>query len=245
VITGDIDSVIERRLLVNYRVDPAYVSALLPSGFRPQLVHGHAVGGVCFIRMSRIRPARMPGTAGMTSENVAHRFAVEWEDAEGTHSGVYVPRRETSSRVAARIVRHVFPGAYNLARFDVRESAAGIWIDVRSRDGKVSVCAEATPVAALSSELFPTVDDAMAFFRRGALGLSPSAVQGCLDGVRLDAARWTATPMVIARMRSRLFDNPAAFPAGTCALDSALLMANIDARWTAEPRSGRGSRVAA
>lgn len=97
------------------------------------LIGGHAVGGVCFIRLSRIRPAHLPGAAGM---------ATEWDDAQGTHAGVWVPRGETSSRITATVGSYIFPGAYHLARFQVTESADTICIDVRSRDGKVSLSAE-------------------------------------------------------------------------------------------------------
>lgn len=38
-------SVVERRLLVNYRVDPDAVARLLPSPLRPQVVNGWAVAG--------------------------------------------------------------------------------------------------------------------------------------------------------------------------------------------------------
>ena len=64
VITRNIDCIIERRLLVSYRIDPELVDALLPPPFRPQLVNGHAVGGVCFIRMRALRPVPLPRAAG-------------------------------------------------------------------------------------------------------------------------------------------------------------------------------------
>ena len=41
VVTGLID----RRILVNYRVDPDVIAALLPPPFRPQLFGGFAVDG--------------------------------------------------------------------------------------------------------------------------------------------------------------------------------------------------------
>ena len=42
-----IQGVIERRILVNYRVDPAVLAAQLPAPFRPQLVDGWAMAGIC------------------------------------------------------------------------------------------------------------------------------------------------------------------------------------------------------
>jgi hypothetical protein len=41
----------------------------------------------------------------------------------------------------------------------------------------------------------------------------------------------------MARMQSSLFDDTASFPDGTCTLDSALLMTDINACWTAGPRA--------
>ena len=239
MITRNIDCIIERRLLVSYRIDPELVDALLPPPFRPQLVNGHAVGGVCFIRMRALRPVPLPRAAGVTTENVAHRFAVEWDDKQGSHSGVYIPRRDTSSRITAALGASIFPGAYHLARFHVAESADLIRIGVLSRDGAVSLSVAAEPAAALNSGLFASMDEATGFFRRGALGFSPSVADGCMDGVRLDSTNWAAIPMTISAMSSNLFEDAAAFPDGTCTLDSAMLMTNIIARWTAEPLDAR------
>jgi hypothetical protein len=232
-MSRNIECVIERRLLVNYRIGADQVAAVLPRPFRPQLVCGHAIGGVCFIRLGRARPGHLPHLAGVTSENVAHRFAVEWDDSDGSHTGVYVPRRETSSLIAAAVGDFVFPGAYHLARFRVDELDTLLRIDVRSRDGVVSLSAEARPADTFSSGLFPTLGDAVDFFRAGCLGFSPAS-RGRLAGVRLHAASWSARPVRITRMRSSVFDDDTAYPAGTCTLDSALLMTNIAARWTAD-----------
>jgi Uncharacterized conserved protein (COG2071) len=68
---------IERRLLVNYRIEPELVARLLPRPFRPQLVSGLAVGGVCFIRLGGLRAGHLPRVPWLVSENAAHRFAVE------------------------------------------------------------------------------------------------------------------------------------------------------------------------
>jgi uncharacterized protein YqjF (DUF2071 family) len=240
VITRKIDCVIERRLLVSYRIDPERVAALLPWPFRPQLAGGHAVGGVCFIRMSSLRPAPLPAVAGLTTENVAHRFAVEWDDEHGRHTGVYIPRRDTSSRMAAALGASIFPGAYHLARFDVTESADLIRIAVLSRDRAVSLAVAAAPAAVLESGLFASLEEATGFFRRGTLGFSPSAAaEGRVDGARLHSTNWAVKPLMISAMSSSLFDDAGIFPSGSCVLDSALLMTNIAARWTAEAHIAR------
>src|SRR6266511_6209501 len=49
--------VMDRRILVNYRVDPQVLAAALPPPFRPKLVHGVGMVGICLIRLKDIRPA--------------------------------------------------------------------------------------------------------------------------------------------------------------------------------------------
>lgn len=229
---SEMSCVIQRRLLVNYRIDPAYVAPLLPPPFRPQLVSGYAVGGVCLIRLGGFRLAGLP-TPWPATENAAHRFAVEWDGEDGTEVGVYVPRRDTSSRATAAAGGRVFPGQYRLARFRVAEPGGEVRVAISSRDGEVRLDVAAAPAASLGGQLFTTLAEATEFFRRGALGFSPAA-SGRLDAVRLRSGRWDARPMSIGHIRSSLFDDPARFPPGTCSLDSALIMRDLPARWTAQ-----------
>lgn len=56
MIRPRLSSTIERRLLVNYRVDPSVAAALLPAPLRPQLVRGQAVAGICLLRIGGVRP---------------------------------------------------------------------------------------------------------------------------------------------------------------------------------------------
>src|SRR6266540_4086859 len=90
---------IERRLLVNYRVEAEVVARLLPEPFRPVTLGGWAVAGICLIRLSGLRPSAAPGRVGFTTENAAHRIAVQWDTDQGVAHGVFVPRRDTSSRL--------------------------------------------------------------------------------------------------------------------------------------------------
>jgi uncharacterized protein YqjF (DUF2071 family) len=60
-----IQGMIKRRILVNYRADPTVVQRLLPRPFRPKLHAGHAIVGVCLIRLEQIRPAGIPVAFGV------------------------------------------------------------------------------------------------------------------------------------------------------------------------------------
>src|SRR5258708_12031618 len=63
---------LDRRILVNYRVDPDVLTAVLPAPFRPVVVGGHAIAGICLIRLGQIRPAGMPALARISTENPPH-----------------------------------------------------------------------------------------------------------------------------------------------------------------------------
>src|SRR5436305_8499561 len=96
-----IRGIIDRRILVNYHVDPDVLTPLLPAPFRPKVVHGVGMVGICLIRLKRLRPTFLPAWLGISSENAAHRVAVEWDDGGGVREGVYIRRRDTSSRINA------------------------------------------------------------------------------------------------------------------------------------------------
>jgi Uncharacterized conserved protein (COG2071) len=137
-------AVMERRILVNYRVDPDLLGSYLPAPFRPALVGGHGVAGICLIRLGRIRPAGLPA-AGLRSENAAHRVAVCWDGPDGPVTGVYIPRRDTSSRLAALAGGRLFPGYLHLARFRAHED--GGVTGFRSPAATARCISRPTPIA--------------------------------------------------------------------------------------------------
>ena len=225
-------STIERRLLVNYRVHPSALGRLLPAGFRPQLVNGVGVAGICLIRLGQLRPAGLPSTIGLTTENAAHRVAVEWDGPEGPRHGVFIPRRDTSSLLTAIIGGRLFPGEHHRARFQVRESDGRYEVAFASLDGtaKVAVALRAAKDWQGGS-IFASLAEASAFFRESPIGWSATSQPGDLDGVELCCESWRLEPMAIEHVESSLFGNPAMFPGNAVELDSALLMRDIPVTW--------------
>src|SRR5262245_46033520 len=108
---------IERRILVNYRVDAAVLAKTLPAPFRPKLVGGFGIAGICMIRLKHIRPRHLPPWLGISSENAAHRVAVEWDEDSERREGVFVRRRDTNSRLNSLAGGWVFPGVHHHAQF--------------------------------------------------------------------------------------------------------------------------------
>jgi hypothetical protein len=228
--------VVERRLLVNYRTDPEVTARLLPAPLRPQLVNGWAVAGICLIRLGRLRPRHVPAVVGLRSENAAHRIAVEWDTEAGPRRGVYIPRRDSGARINTMVGGRLFPGEHHRARFDVRETASDLRVAFAADDSTARVDAHVRTARELpASELFADLGEASEFFRQGCDGYSPTGDGRRLDGLRLRADRWTVEPVEVIAARSSFFDDRTRFPAGTAALDGALLMRDVPVVWNPLP----------
>ena len=229
IITG----LIRRRLLVNYRVDPTVIAPLLPEGFRPKLHAGHAIAGLCLIRLEDIRPRTLPAWAGITSENIAHRIAVLCDDEDGTtREGVFIPRRDTSSLANHLAGGRVFPGEHHLADFIVCDDGGIIEIKARARDGGMALSLSAMETDEFpASSCFGSLEESSAFFETGSVGYS--ATKDCcrLDAIRLETYQWKVRPLAITNVSSSYFDNPAIFPAGSAVLDHALIMRDVPHEW--------------
>ncbi|MEA2825618.1 MAG: hypothetical protein QOG43_57 [Actinomycetota bacterium] len=239
-----IAATIQRRILVNYRVDPDVLAALLPPPFRPVVVGGHGVAGICLIRLGGVRPAGVPRALGVTSENAAHRVAVEWDSAEGPVTGVYIPRRDTSSRLAVVLGGRAFPGWQHPARFRVEEGDGAYRIEVSSRDGEVDLAVAARGADdVMAGSVFGSVEAASAFFRCAPLGYAATPTDGVFDGVALKAEGWNIRPLHLDEARSSFFDDPTRFAPGQAVPDSAFLMADVDTTWRPQPplRAGAGT----
>lgn len=227
-----IHGIIRRRLLVNFRIDPDIAQRQLPAPFRPKLHDGRAVAGICLIRLEEIRPRRFPRLVGLSSENAAHRFAVQWSDERGEQEGVYIPRRDSGSLMNRLAGGRLFPGEHHRARFDVADDGERIRLAMRSSDGAVEVRVAGRAARELPpSSIFPTLADASTFFEGGSLGYSETAAGNRLDGVVLRTREWKVEPLAIDDVHSSWFADPARFPPGSIAFDCALVMRNIAHEW--------------
>lgn len=227
-----ISSVIERRLLVNYRVEPDVAANLLPAPLRPHLVGDWAVAGICLIRLGQVRPVGLPSSVGVRSENAAHRIAVEWDGPEGVESGVYIPRRDSGSPLNVLLGGRLFPGMHSFARFDVEESRHDLHVAYTSRDNSTQVSVDVRAVDEFEgSTVFPDLAAASDFFRHGSTGFSASRDGRRIDGLELNTDKWQVHPAHTHTVRSTFFDDRTRFPRGSATLDCTLLMRDVPATW--------------
>ncbi|MCA1630681.1 MAG: DUF2071 domain-containing protein [Acidobacteria bacterium] len=232
-----VEGVIRRRVLVNFRVDAEVMRRQLPARFAPKLHAGYAVAGICLIRLEEVRPKTLPRAVGVSSENVAHRVAVRWVDDDGAaREGVYIPRRDTGSRLNHLAGGRLFPGEQHLASFAVGDDEKSIHISVRSRDSTISVeiagrVAESLP----PTSIFGTLAEASAFFEAGSLGYSVTSEAGRLDGIELATRGWRVEPLALDKVYSSYFADESKFPRGSVEFDHALIMRDVAHEWRGAP----------
>jgi len=228
-----IQGIIRRRLLVNFRVEAQVMKNWLPAPFRPKLHNGFAIAGICLIRLEQIRPRWVPKFLGHSSENAAHRVAVEWTDDSGeSRSGVFVPRRDTNSRLNCWAGGRLFPGQQNRADFEVVERGSQIALTIRSRDGVVSVRVSGREVTHFPrTSCFESLAVASRYFEEGGTGYSPGKDCCRLEGMELRTRSWKVQPLEVEQVESSFFAAGVQFPAGSVTFDHALIMRDIPHEW--------------
>jgi hypothetical protein len=231
-----IHGVIDRRVLLNYRIDPIALQRVLPAPFRPKLYDSHGVGGVCMIRFKQLRPRFAPAWLGLSSENAAHRIAVQWEQDGEPREGVFIPRRDTNSWFNRTFGGRVFPGIFQRSRFKSQETDSSVLLRIERMDGgtEISFAGHVTDHLPASS-IFPSLAAAAGFFSLGATGYSATDVAGRYHGMELHSLNWAVSALAVDKAQSCFFDDQRRFPAGSVELDCALLMRGIEHEWRSRP----------
>lgn len=233
-----IQGIIRRRILLNYRAEPECVAGLLPSPFRPKLYKGKAIAGICLIRLESIRPRGLPSFLGISSENSAHRIAVEWIEPSGdVKEGVFVPRRDTNARANALAGGRIFPGVHFLSDFEVVENEGEITIHVTDRKQPALLLdMEGEESDALPEDsIFESLEASSRFFEGGCFGFSSRPDSCELEGLELKIDDWKVMPLSISKVSSSFFDDRSRFPEGSIRFDHALLMRDIPHQWRSLP----------
>jgi hypothetical protein len=194
------------------------------------------MAGICLIRLKNVRPTFSPSWLGITSENAAHRAAVEWDNHGLTRQGVYIFRRDTSSRLNALVGGKLFPGSHHRACFTVDESGDELSIALTSDDQFTRIAVRGRQTAAWSNDsVFDSLEEASAFFEAGSVGFSPTTSPERYQGVQLECRNWQVNPLNVEHVESNFFDDTHRFPKGSIELDCALLMRGIEHEWHGVP----------
>ena len=188
--------------------------------------------GICLIRLKNVRPGLLPAWLGISSENAAHRTAVLWDGNGSVQEGVYVRRRDTSSRFNTLVGGRLFPGSHHHARFTTEETTDQYCVTIRSDDGVTNMAVRGRRAEQLpASSVFRSLEEASAFFQAGSLGYSATTEPSRFQGLELRCKNWHAEPLEVGDVRSSFFEDMSFFPKGSIEFDCALLMRGIEHEW--------------
>lgn len=231
-----IHGTIERRILLNYRIDPDVLKQFLPSQFRPKIYDGYGIGGICMIRFRGIRPRHVPAFLGISSENAAHRIAVEWDQDGVIKEGVFIPRRDTNSGFNSKLGGRFFPGIFDRSQFITNDTNDTFDLKIIRADGTEQVRFAGKVTDRLpETSIFPSVQAASDFFTLGATGYSATHTENRYHGMELHCLEWNIAPLEIEDAFSYFYNDKSKFPEGSATLDSALVMRNIPHEWHSRP----------
>lgn len=227
-----IQGLIDRRMLINFRLTPDVMARLLPPPFEPRLIHGCAMAGICLIRLREIRPRGWPLMLGIASENAAHRFAVTWKDGGNLREGVFIPRRDTSSYLNSLVDGRIFPGVHHRSAFEINEKDDHFSVSVKTENDSPLLSVETKLAKSLSTaSIFNSLREASDFFASGSVGYSVTRHANEFDGLELHTTKWQMEPLEVSAWRSSYFEDERQFPKGSITFDSGFLMRNIPHEW--------------
>ena len=152
------------RYIVNVRVPPDALADELPGCLDPQEVNGWGIVSFCLLDLRRISVAPLPPIIGPRSMSCAARYAVR---DEGGAPSVFVPERQTASRLGAWFTRRGFSAPHGLVEIDVStHQDGGAEVHVH-HDGASMFDSWLRPRASVDSLAFEGVDHFAAFLSMG------------------------------------------------------------------------------
>jgi hypothetical protein len=227
-----LNGIIDRRILINYRIEPKVVKSLLPPHLEPVVINGYASGGICLLRLKSIGVKYSPSFLRITSENAAHRFLITYRKDGQIIKGVYIPRRDTDSKLNVLLAGKLFSWPHYPAIFLVEEGNDRYWVNMKSRDGKTQLEVDAQLDNHFSiNSMFDSIAHASSCFQSCPVGVSPSTNPQRFKTIQLTTKTWNVKPLQVRSLKSSFFEDKSLFPHGTIEFDNALLMEGIEHEW--------------
>ncbi len=226
--------VVERCMLLNYRLDLEVAKRLIPSPFQPRAWGPSALCTISWMRLRQLRPRFLPAVWGMSSENVACRIAVHWRQRGKPREGLLALRQDTSSRFNTLLTSRMFSAVQHHARFTILEEDHRYTITVDSDDKKthLHVVASLAPQMARSS-VFRSLAEAAEFFRR-ATRVSATSRLGQFEGLELKTHAWQPLPLLVESLDCSYFRTLMPEAQSGITFDSALLLSEVEHQWSRE-----------
>jgi hypothetical protein len=197
---------------------------------------------MCLIRLEDIRPEVVKALpVGITSENAAHRIAVDWDENGVRKEGVFIWRRDSNSFLNQLAGGRLFPGVHGAATFDIEDDRERISFAMKGADVAISLEAQASESWPERS-VFRSAEEASRVFETGSAGSSVTDDPTRLDGMHLVTEGWKVEPLHVTAAQSSFFSDATKFPTGTATFDHAIVMRDLAHHWQSLPDLEVGAR---
>lgn len=228
--------------LVNFRMAPAVLAAVLPTSLQPDLYEGQAFLSVVIADMDRMRPAFLPALFGVTYQQVVYRAVVR----SGDQRGVFFLRSDADNRLMVAMGNLLSFFRFHRARIVRTRGADRHHVDlVTDPSDHADIHATFEPPRQPPTDpdapasLFPDAAAAQAFLVELYTAFRPSASGETLDRVRIKRGAWHIQLMDAPRARFDFMVGSKAFPGGSTELDSVIYVRDIEYYWHTLERGAR------
>jgi hypothetical protein len=217
------------RLVVLYRVAPDALVPLMPEGMRVDPYKGYAVAGLCYTHRVRGEGPWWSNPPSQGGDMLSLRILAELDTTSGPRPALWIPRRETSSRLSARFAGALLRGEHHSCRAELEQGDSTLELRVHAGDVE-ELYLRAELAGGLEGSLFAHPREAEQVLGESRLVRPKSpidALAGESDDLGLGTGQVSAEPLLVRELRARPFDDRELFTEGSATFDSAFRLVRL------------------
>ncbi|MBM3977123.1 MAG: hypothetical protein FJ299_09050 [Planctomycetes bacterium] len=227
------------RLLIVYRIDLRALAALLPDELEPAPFKGYGLAALVYTHRIRASGRWWQAPPSQGGDFLTLRFTALAKTGAPKRAAVWIPRRETSSSLSARMASLLLPGEHQRCEVVLEQTDCTLELRVQSTRGE-ELYLRAGLACELRGSLFAHARELEHWLAepRVVRPKSPFEALGPdFDRSALASGRLAAEPIEVRELRAHPFDDAQVFAPGTAELDSCWRL--VPARGAREPLPAR------
>jgi hypothetical protein len=227
------------RLLILYRVNPRALAELLPESLSPALFKGSALAALVYTHRVSVGGQWWRSPLGQGGDFLSLRFAARLSGGEDDRAAVWIPRRETSWGLSARMANLLLPGDHQRCEVLLEQTDCALELRVTSLE-REELYLRAGLAGSLRGSLFAHARELEHWLAEPRIIRPKSpfeALRPEVDRSALASGRLAAEPIEVRELRARPFDDRAVFAADDVELDSCWRL--VTRRAAREPTAAR------
>jgi uncharacterized protein YqjF (DUF2071 family) len=219
-------------VLVNYAVDPAALTRLLPSHLKPETHEGRGFVSIVIAKMDKMRPAFLPRSAGITYHQVVYRAVVRC----GTERGVAFLRSDADNCIMVAAGNALTFFRFHRAEISCVAHHDTVSFSLRPSGNEAAVIDARYQISDALDELppsthFPDLRTAQTFLSELYVAFGARRADGRIEVVRIERTPWHSRVVPDGGGRYEAMTSGVLFKDAEATLDSIFLVRNLSYRW--------------